>query len=487
MSKNNELPEDLSLYIELARSSLVDFQIVTNPRYDPNWHHEIIGKELENIEKNGDRDFKILILTVPPRHGKSQQASIDFPAWYLGRNPEKEIITASYSGDLAQDFGSKTREKVESEEFGGVFPGVRLKPDEKAKGKWRVEVLKEKKWVPGGSYTSVGIGGPITGRGANILLIDDPIKNREEAESEIYREKTWNWFTSTAYTRLEPGGVCVIILTRWHKDDLAERILNHPELSKRTKLISFPAMALGKEANREEGEALWPDRYDLSALEEIKNAIGPYDWSALYQGYPILSELQEFKPEWYKYIEEGQLEYMNTRKFLTIDTAMSKKETANYTGFCENFVNRENFWHFRAWRMRLGPEELVETLFTLHLRNKYEKIGIEKTTYTVGLKPYIDSEQRKRNVFLPIVELGHHQVSKEIRIRALIPRYSSGSVVHIKGRCNDLEEEQTSFPMGSKDDVLDAAAYQDQLEVNAPKKKRITHALARRGVGMRGT
>lgn len=466
------------MVIHQARKELISFEIATNPKYEPNWHHEIIGRELEKIERSGDRDFKILILTVPPRHGKSQQASIDFPAWYLGRNPDKEIITASYSGDLAQDFGSKTREKVESSQFKDIFPDVTLRPDERAKGKWRTN--------KGGSYTSVGIGGPITGRGANILLIDDPIKNREEAESETYREKTWNWFTSTAFTRLEPGGVCVIILTRWHQDDIAGRILAHPELSKRTKLICFPALALDDEDERKRGEALWKDRFNLDALDEIRTTIGPYDWSALYQGSPILSELQEFKPEWYKYIDEEQLQYLNLRKFLTIDTAMSKKETADYTGFCENFVNQENFWHLRAWRIRLGPEELVDMLFTLYQSHKYEKIGIEKTTYTIGLKPYIDSEQRKRNVFLPIVELGHHQISKEIRIRSLIPRYASGSVFHIKDRCNDLEEEQTSFPFGTHDDVLDATAYQDQLEVGAPKKKKINSNPVKRGTGMRG-
>ena len=479
--------EKEELAFERARARLIDFEIVTNPKYDPNWHHNLIASELEKLEQHGDKEFKILILTVPPRHGKSQQASIDFPAWYLGRNPDKEIITSSYSGDLAQDFGSKTREKVESEEFQLIFPGVRLKADEKAKGKWRVEMEVDGRWKSGGSYTSVGVGGSITGRGANILLVDDPIKNREEAESQVYRDKIWNWFTSTAFTRLEPGGVCVIIVTRWHQDDLVGRILEHPELKKRTKLISFPAIAIQKEPNRAVGEPLWPTRYNEKALDEIRTTVGPYDWSALFQGTPILSELQEFKPEWYKYINEEDLQYMNLRKFLTIDTAMTKKETGDYTGFCENFVNQENFWHLRAWRMRLGPEEFVDTLFTLYSLNKYEKIGIEKTTYTIGLKPYLDAEQRKRKVFLPIVELGHKQIAKEIRIRSLIPRYASGSVFHVKGRCKDLEEEQASFPMGTHDDVLDAAAYQDRMEINPPKKKKASSGLVKRGVGMRAT
>lgn len=385
--------------------------------------------------------------TMVPTHN-SQQASIDFPAWFLGRNPQKEIITASYSADLAIDFGTKTREKVESEAFQLIFPDVTLRKDERSKGKWRT--------LQGGSYTSVGIGGPITGRGADILDIDDPIKNREEAESQVYREKAWDWFTSTAFTRLEPNGVVVLILTRWHQDDLAGRILAHEELSKRTKLVTFPAVAIDKELQRDIGDPLWDTRFTREALEEIKTTVGPYDWSALYQGQPILTENQEFNPGWYKYREESLLENFATRRFLTVDTAISKAAQADYTGFCDNRVDRENYWNLAAWRQRLGPEELVEMLFTLQHNNHYEKIGIEKTAYLDGLKPYLDEEQRKRGMFLPITELKHNQTAKEIRIRGLVPRYSSGSIFHIQGRCKDLEEEQMHFPMGMHDDVIDA-------------------------------
>lgn len=440
--------------VQRARKHLVDFEILTNPLYDPNWHHEIIGKELEHIEQFGDRDYKILIVTVPPRHGKSEQCSIDFPAWYLGRNPTKEIITASYSADLAQDFGGKARNKVGSEEYRTIFP-VRLSEDETAKAKWRTQ--------EGGSYTAVGVGGPITGRGANVLLVDDPVKNREEAASEVYRNKTWDWFISTAFTRLEPNGVAILIMTRWHADDLAGRILAHPELAKRTKLIRFPALAEYDEPHRKKGTSLWRNRYPRKALLEIKSTIGPYEWSALYQGSPILTENQEFQPGWFRSITEEEVRMMNCRRFLTVDTAMSKKTSADYTGFVDNRVNKENFWHLRAWQVKIGPEELVDTLFTLHETNRYERIGIEKTTYTEGLKPYLDAEQRKRGRFLPIVELSHSQTAKEVRIRGLIPRYASGSVFHVEGECAALVDEMANFPVGVHDDVLDALAYQLQI------------------------
>ena len=444
--------------VQRARQSLIDFQIATNPKYEPNWHQEVIASELENIEAFGDRDYKVLLVFVPPRHGKSELCSIGFPAWYLGRNPDKEIITVSYSAELAQDFGSKTRSVVSGEAYPYIFTGLALKEDEQAKAKWRTN--------KGGSYTSVGVGGAITGRGANILLFDDPIKNREEAESAVYREKVWQFFTSTAFTRLEPRGVVVVILTRWHVDDLAGRILANKELSKRCKVIHFPAIATEREVHRNVGEALWPERFNLKALEEIKNTIGPYDWSSLYQGSPVFSEDQEFRPEWFRYIPEAQLDAYNTRRFLTIDTAMSKKAQADYTGFCDNRVSDQNFWHLKAWRMKLGPEELVDTLFNLHKRNKYEAIGIEKTTFTEGLKPFLDMEQRRRNTFLPIVELEHNQTKKEIRIRGLIPRYASKSVFHIEEECKDLEEEMFQFPVGLHDDVIDSVAYQLQLADN---------------------
>lgn len=456
-----ELSEEDQLVIQQARKSLVDFEIATSQTYEPNWHHEKIAQELEHIATHGDRDYKILIVTVPPRHGKSQQCSIDFPAWFLGRDPKKEIILASYSAELAQTFGGKTRNKVDSSEFKAIFPGVLLKEDEKARGRWTTR--------QGGGYVAAGVGGAMTGRGAHVLLIDDPVKNREEAESEVYREKTYEWFTSTAFTRLEPGGVVIIIMTRWHMDDLAGRILADETLDGLVKVLKFPAFATKTGANRKQGDPLWPDKYPTSKLEEMRTVVGPYDFAALYQCSPVLTEKQEFKPEFYRYIDEQDLESKSTANYLTVDTAMSKKAQADYCGFCDNSVDRENFWNLKAWRARLGPEELVDTLFSLHETRKYSSIGLEKTAYLDGLKPFLDSEQRRRNRFLPIVPLEHKQTAKEIRIRSVIPRYAAGSIRHVKGLCDALEEEQMQFPNGIHDDVLDALAYQDQL-VSVPKK-----------------
>ena len=447
--------DPLQLILQRSREHLIDFCIAVNPEYVPTWHLEVIANELERIEKEGDTNYKVLLVFMPPRHGKSELCTVTFPVWYLGKNPTKEIITVSYSAELAQDFGGKARSIASSPAYKAIFD-VSLKDDEQAKAKWKTN--------QGGSYTSVGVGGAVTGRGANILIFDDPIKNREEAESEVYRQRVWDFFTSTAFTRLEPKGVAVVILTRWHVDDLAGRILMNEGLKDKVKIIHFPAIAIQDEEYRKLGEALWPERFTVDYFETItKPTIGPYDFEALYQGSPILTANQEFSPSNYKYIGEDELEAKQTVNYLTVDTAISKKSQADYTGFCDNSVDQDNFWNVKAWHQRLNPDELVETIFALHERRRFASIGIERTTFTDGLKPYLNQEQRRRGRFLPIVELKHGGTAKEIRIRGLIPRYASGSIRHIKGQSAALELELSQFPNGLNDDIIDALAYQQQI------------------------
>lgn len=438
----------------IAQNELIVFCGFTNPRYEATWLHEEIARKLEKVQSG---EIKRLIITVPPRHGKSELASINFPAWCLGKDPEQEIITSSYSADLAQDFGYKTRNLVNTPAYQELFE-TRLRDDSKSKAKWLTG--------EGGGYTSVGVGGAITGRGADKLIIDDPFKNRAEAESQLVRDNVWNWYTSTAYTRLEKGGAVVLILTRWHEDDLAGRLLKaQAEGGDQWDLINFPAIAIQDETYRKSGEALWPEKYDIDALMSIKGVVGSYDWSALYQQSPISSDTQEFNSQFFQYRDFEHVRGLETNNFLTIDTAISKKSEADYTGFCLNFVDREGKWNIKAWRMKIGPTELIDMLFSLQKEYRLTSIGIEETIYLMVIKPFLDQEQRLRNRFLRIVPLKHNQTQKEIRIRALLPRYESYSVFHIKGLAVDLEEEQISFPKGVHDDVLDAEAYQIQIAV----------------------
>ena len=436
----------------ISRNELITFAVFTNPRYEPSWLHEEIAKKLEAVAKG---KIKRLMIFIPPRHGKSEIASIDFPAWYLGSNPDKELIMSSYSAELAQDFGYKTRNLVNGFEYQELF-NTRLRDDSQSKAKWLT--------VEGGGYTAVGVGGAITGRGANILLIDDPLKNRQEAESRVVRDNVWSWYTSTAYTRLEKDGAIVLILTRWHKDDIAGRLLEAEKNGgEHWEMVKFPAIATEDEQFRKRGEALWPEKYDLAALENIKRTVGEYDWNALYQQEPMTAETQEFKQEWFKYITLEEVLRMDTRKFMTIDTAISKRDEADFTGFTINFVNKENKWHFITYKMKINPKELIDALFSFWKKYSLEIIGIEETVYLQAIKPFIDDEMRKRNIFLTLIPLKHKQIEKNQRIRGLINRYESGSIFHIKGQCVDLEEELLDFPKGIHDDVADSAAYQTQI------------------------
>ncbi len=437
---------------------LIDFSMFNNKNYRPSWLHEEIAKQLERVERG---EVKRLMIFVPPRHGKSQLASIDFVAWYLGRNPEKNIIACSYSGDLSEDFGFKTRNLISDKPYQLLF-GSSLREDSKSKRKWVTQ--------KGGTYIATGVGGVITGRGANILLIDDPIKNREEAESKVIRDKIWSWYISTAYTRLESGesakdeGSVVLILTRWHTDDLAGRLLKAQEMGgDQWEVVEFPAIATKDEIHRKEGEALWPEKYNLEKLQKIKSVLGTYEFQALYQQNPISSETQEFREETFMYRDMEEILKLDTRRFLSIDTAVSQRENSDYTGFCINFVDTEGKWNIKAWRMRVDPNELINTIFTLHERYNFEKIGIEKTAHTEAIKPFLAKEMLKRQKFLNIVDLSHENIKKEIRIRGLVPLYETRAIFHIKGECDSLEEELLTFPRGTHDDVVDATAYQLKL------------------------
>lgn len=440
---------------ELGRRHLMDFVTYNYKTYAPSWHHRLIAEKLEAVERG---DIKRLMLFLPPRHGKSELGSVQFPAWYLGKNPEKEIINASYTADLAVGFGRRVRNLVAEPEYQNLFD-TRLSEDSKAANKWNTSV--------GGSYVAVGVGGPITGRGADVFIIDDPFKNRKEADSPVVRNDVWNWYTSTAYTRLSPTGAVILIMTRWHDDDLAGRLLNDKEGDK-WEVVEFPAIATREEIidgihRRNIGEALWPSRFDVERLEKTKAVIGAYEWASLYQQNPIDETSQEFTKDWIKTRTIDEVERLNTRRFLTIDTAGPMTSTSDYMGLVDNRVDVEGHWNIEAYKYKMNTAQFVELLFTLQQKHHYEKIGIEKTIYLDALKPFIDMEQMKRKTMLPIVELKHGGRSKVLRIRGLLPRYQYGNIFHIQGRCDDLVPQLLRFPKGAEDDILDALAYQDQV------------------------
>jgi len=241
-----------------ARRALLAFTEFTNPQYQRARHHELIAAKLEAVERG---EIDRLMLFLPPRHGKSELASKRFPAWCLGRNPKRQIIAASYNSDLANDFGRSVRNIVAEPEFGQVFRGVSLAADSQAANRMNTN--------HGGAYVSAGVGTAVTGRGAHIAIIDDPFKDRAEADSETRRESVWDWYRSTLYTRLMPGGAVAIINTRWHEDDLCGRLLESEgriEDGGQWDVLEMPAI-------NSAGEALWPEWYPMPALERISRRL----------------------------------------------------------------------------------------------------------------------------------------------------------------------------------------------------------------------
>ncbi len=362
-----------------------------------------------------------------------------------------------------------------------------MAPDSSAKTKWNTQKFvtpegrAEPEWVNAkGAYNAAGVGGSITGKGADVFVIDDSLKDRKEAESAVTRDGIWSWFRSVVRTRLSPTGAVVVMGTRWHQDDLGGRIMEQDEWVDyfdflknglgTAKWVRLRLMAIAEEDQppyRVAGEPLWPQRYPLTELEDIKATLGPYEWEALYQQRPISSETQEFKPTWYKYRTHTEMATIERRfRLLTVDTAASKRTTADFTGLVDNIICKQGTWNLKAWKEKVAPDVLIEMLFSLHLLNRYDKIGIEEGMYMLVIKPFLDIEMRKRGIYLPIVPLKHNSTQKEVRIRGLVPPYAAGVIYHIEGECDELEYEQAAFPNGKNDDVVDAEAYQIQLMEN---------------------
>jgi len=444
-----------------ARKNLIDFAIATDAGYQDTPFHETLAGIFQSAFESVERGENVrIILECPPRHGKSEIATKKFPAWSLGHHPEWPIIVSSYSSDLATEFGQGTRDIMQSPAYESIFE-TRLRQDTKAKGRWMTG--------KGGGYTATGVGGAITGKGFKIGIIDDPFKNREEADSETVRDSRWSWFRSTFYTRGEGGNAIIVINTRWHMDDLVGRILAQEEKSRLSGeeyydkwiRIKFPAIATEDEKYRKKGEALWPEKYPIETLRVTENTLGPYEFSALYQANPISSEHQEFKEVWFKERSWEEVDALDTRKFATIDPGGKGLEN-DRTGIVRNYVDKENKWNLKAMGVHFDSKELLEYVFKLHDEG-FEKIGIEETVYLKAVKPFYDDECRRRNKFPNIIPLKQPTTQKNVRIRGLVPRYSSGSIFHIKGECSDLEGELVVFPKGAHDDVPDAVAMQNEV------------------------
>jgi len=482
MRKNLETSQDekQAFLKKAGRDRFLNFCEIIDPKYEVNWHHEIIGRKLqEAYEKLLKGIGSRIIFEMPPRHGKTLEATIYFPAWVLGKTPEWPVIVTSYSADLAEKFGMLTRDVMSQNDNYKLLFDTRLRADTKAKARWMTQT--------GGGYTATGIGGPITGKGFKIGIIDDPIKNREEADSGTIRERNWQWWTSTFYTRQDGVSIIVIITTRWHTDDLVARLEAQEEEMEKAGIknydvwdyITFPAIAEEDEEFRKKGEALWPNRFPIEDLRKKENSLGPYDFSALYQQKPIPSGKQEFKKIWFKYYDPIHLIGRNLEHYTVLDLG-GEEENNDETAVLTVGKERGTPYWYRIEETAgiMNPDEALDALF--YHRKTYKSSAWLEPNDIKKLGYWIKEKQRKDNNYFTINPLKFNQrAAKKTRIRGLVPLYASGAVYH---RRDDeaYEKQLLEFPYGKRDDRIDVMAsmleaintptqYTDQLEI--PQKE----------------
>lgn len=439
---------------DFAFSRLISYAAYQWPGYRDAPHHRLIARKLEAVERG---DIKRLMITMPPRHGKSMLASEFFPAWYIGRNPDHYVVTASYAQELSDDFGRKVKNQIEDAAYPLIFPGVGLADDSKSAKRFHIEgetggvehALKQK-----GAFYAVGVGGPLTGRGAHLLLIDDPVKNREEAESEVIRKKIKDWYTSTAYTRLMPGGRIVIIQTRWHEDDLSGWLLREHEHEGWT-ILDLPAIV--------DGQALWPEQYPVETLEQIKQAIGPRDWSALYQQQPSPETGDYFKREWIVPVQ-----HLPERRNLRIYGASDYAVTADGGDFTVHVIigvdPEENIYLLDLWREQAASDVWVDAFCDLVL--KWRPIGWaeELGQIRAGVGPFLNKRMVEKKAYV-YREQFPTRGDKAVRAQSIRGRMAmKGLRVHVDAPfLVDLISELMSFPVGVHDDQVDALGLAGQL------------------------
>lgn len=448
-----------------AREGLISFTRYTFPVYQPAPHHTLIAEKLEAVERG---EIKRLRIHMPPRHGKSELASKRFPAFFMGRNPKRHMIAASYNSDLAADFGREVRNIVASKRYQAVF-NTTLAEDSSAANRWHTQ--------DGGMYAAAGVGTATTGRGAHVFLIDDPFKDREEADSENQREKVWRWYTSTAYTRLESDivrgdvteddelwhellddigegraepfeGAIVLICTRWHEDDLAGRLeVAARDGGEQWEILDLPAIL-------KDGAALWPEKYPIDRLNKIRIAIGDRDWSALYQQRPAPDEGAYFKREWFRHYDERptQLRIYGASDYAVTDGG------GDYTVHVVVGVDPDdNIYVLDLWRGQTNSDVWVQSWLDLVRQHKPLMWAEEQGQIVKSIGPFLDRRMREERVYCRREQVSS-AADKPTRSRSIQARTAMGKV-YLPSKApwlSDFSTELLTFPAGKHDDQVDA-------------------------------
>ncbi len=449
------------------------------------WHiPPHIGLIDELLVKMANRQIFRLIVNIPPRHGKSELISKYFPFWYLGNFPDHNVFLVTYQNQFAEQWGKRIRELLL--EYGEKFFGIKLNPKDASAKSLRIQNY-------GGTLYCVGSAGALTGRGANLIIVDDPIKNDKEAMSQHQRENLWHWFKATLYTRLEPNGILALVMTRWNEDDLVGRILNSydfdlvttPDISNLNSrgkedlwlLLKLPAIATECDVlGRKAGEPLWKERFDLNALTERQKVLGDFWFSALYQQDPKPTTGRIFRREKFRYFVErsNHFELVASEKgtfqrefipfddcttFAVVDLAIKSNQQSDYTVAIVFAVSKDKKIFVRdVVREKFDSADHLEFLESLFFRSKPRLIGVESVQYQASLV------QRARRLGLPIKELraDRDKISRSLPIASMV---DAGTVFFRRDAhwLEAFETELVEFPNGKHDDQVDAFAYIAQL------------------------
>ncbi len=489
----------------LARRSLLHYIERSMSEYVPGWVHEDICMRLEAfLEAVEKKRSPRLMLWVPPRHGKSEIASVRFPEWVLGKHPEWEFIATSYAVDLPLNFSRRIRARLQEDTYHAVFPQSRLSKDSTSAEFWRT--------TAGGGYRAAGVGGGITGMGANVLLVDDPVKDQEEADSETIREKVWNWFTTTAYTRLAPGGGVLVIQTRWHDDDLSGRLerqmqdiekaraeelaeirqLYHNAMTAEAKkeadaryhawkvaeatydrwtIVKYPAIATVDEWFDPASKRILTERkpenphQGLKLLRKVGDPLHPArHWSALYQQNPVPDEGLFFTKDMFRYVPTRP-DHRDMYVFVTWDLAVGQKQSNDWTvGVVGALDWKDDLYILDVLRAKWSSHQQADVIIDTHIKYGATLTGIEKGVLELALKPHLDRRMRERRQYITLAEgdIALRPVTdKIIRARPLQGRLQQGKVLLPADQpwVDQLVQEFLRFPGGLHDDIVDATSW----------------------------
>ena len=451
------LPKLNQIQAELARRNLEDFIRYTFPNYDFGWFNEELAAVLTQFVEDvvAGKQPRVMIF-APPRSGKSEQVSRRLPPFALGKYPDLEIISTSYSASLANRMSSDVQRIIDDEAYKEIFTDIAL-PSRKDTNYTRTKELFE---IVGhkGAYRAAGVGGGITGMGADIGIIDDPVSNSAQANSKTYRDAVWEWYTTTFYTRLSPNSGILLCMTRWHEDDLAGRLIKAMEDGDGDNwiIIDYPAIAEKDEKHRKKGEALHPARYPLARLLQIMKASGTRAWNALYQGRPTSVEGDVFKTEMLQVIDAIPAGVI-IKQVRAWDLAATKGGGDYTVGVLMGKGSDGRFYILDVVRGQYSSLEVEEVL--------------KNTASRDGRKVYVhlpqDPAAAGKMVAQRMVALlaGFKAKAKRVtgdkvtRATPFAAQVEAGNVVMLRGAWNKaFKDELTDFPQGKNDDQVDAAS-----------------------------